>query len=302
MVNNMDGMPMQTPLEVTLTRAPVRHIEFDAKVRIMGPLATHPNLQSVYVFNMYRAGSSVTEAVAEALAFGGNHVPWNIVRDLDGSGVGLIDHQDYSRSSVFINSSHLSLDAITQEGGYLFYGFREIPREFADRFIFTGASVLVARDLRDIGISQYAAVRKHVVAGASGGDIERLRLETAKVNLDAFLLSANTLNFLRRIARCYEPLLRRGCKLLRYEEFVTGQDFDLRGFTQAISDALSPYLSTERKMQDILANLKLRVENSPELKGHATGGKVRLYQDLPDDTLQALNAALEPELRLLGYI
>jgi hypothetical protein len=197
-------------------KRPLRHFEFETRVRLLGPSPQDHTLQSVYLFNMYRAGSSVTEAVAESLAWGGEHVAWNIVRDLDAMGIGMVDPKDFSRSSAFISSKGLSFDEITRCGGYLYYGFREIPKEFALRFVYTAASVIVARDPRDIAISQFAAVKKHVVSGASGQDILRLRELTAEQQLEEFLVSDSTLSFLRRITDCYEPLLKRNCRLLRY--------------------------------------------------------------------------------------
>lgn len=283
-------------------KLPLRHIEFDSKVRILGPQASNPTLQSVYLFNMYRAGSSVTEAVAESLAWGGSHTPWNIVRELDNIGVNLIDPQDYSRNASYIAADRVSIDEFTRQGGYLYYGFREIPREFAERFIYTAASVIVARDPRDIGISQYSAVKKHVISGASGEDIKRLREQTGSVELEEFLLSPSTLSFLRRITQCYEPLIKRGCKLLRYEEFMTPDGFNLQDFANAVSQSLEPYLSVDRPFPAVLKNLDQRVSNSKGLKGHATGGKIRLWKSLTPNALSAINDALGPELRLFGYL
>lgn len=284
------------------TTASLRHIEFEARVRILGPQAHKPNLQSVYVFNMYRAGSSVTEAVAEALAWGSSHTPWNIVRELDRVGVHLIDPQDYSRSASFIASDRTCLDEMTNQGGYLFYGFREIPQSFAERFTYIAASVIVSRDPRDIGISQYAAIKRHAISGASGENIKKLREQTSAVELDEFLLSDGTLAFLRRITRCYEPLLKRGCTLLRYEEFMTFDGFDLAAYTAAVSEAIGRYLSTDRRMPDILRNLDQRIANSKGLQGHASGGQIKLWQGLSPATIKALTKALEPELRFLGYV
>lgn len=278
------------------------HLELNAKIRILGPKPKHSNLQNLYIFNMYRAGSSITEVVAETLAWGSTHTHWNIVKSLDDASVGLIDHQDYTRHSVFVDDGGLSLDRIGQMGGYLYYGFREIPYEFAKRFVFTAASVIIARDPRDIGISQFSAVKRHIISGASGPNIVRLRAMVENMDLDAFLLSEGTLMFLRRITQCYAPLLRRGCPLLRYEDSVSQNGFDKSKYIVAIADSLSPYLQLRMPMTRLLDILQERVAVNRALAGHETGGKINMYRSLSEKTLAKLSDALLPQLKLYGYV
>jgi hypothetical protein len=280
----------------------MRNITFDVKARIQIPIAEHPDIQSLYIFNMYRAGSSVTEAVAQSLAFGSRHTEFNPVQKLDAAGVGLIDHMDYGRHSVYIDANTLSLDMLGSLGGYLYYGFREIPRAYAERFIYTAASVIIARDPRDIAISQYSAVRKHVISGASGIDILRLREVTSETDIDEFLLSEGTIAFIKRITNCYAPLLKRGCVLLRYEEFMKLEYYDIEMFLTSVTTALGSYIQLQMPLAKVFHNLQQRIQNSKALKGHATGGMINLYRSLSPETLIKLNKALEPELKLFGYL
>lgn len=280
----------------------MHQITFDVKARLQMPVAEAPDLQSIYVFNMYRAGSSMTEAVAIALAESSDYTPYNAVQALNAVGIGLIDHQDYNRPSVFIDDAAPTLDQLGTFGGYLYFGFREIPHGYGERFRFPDASVIVVRDIRDIGISQYAAVAKHAVAGASGEDILRLREMTASQDLEQFLLSEGTIAFLRRISSCYRPLIHHGSTVLRYEEFMTPGGFDTGRFLDAVAEALAPYLQLRVSREQTMEILQARMANSKALKGHATGGRINLHLDLPKPVHTALTNALAPELDLLGYL
>ena len=278
------------------------NITFDVKARLQLPKAANPDLQSLYIFNIYRAGSSITEAIAQSLALGSLHTEFNLVQKLDAAGVGLVDHLDYSRHSVYIDAASLTLDALGSMGGYLYYGFREIPLPYAERFIYNAASVIIVRDPRDIAISQYNAVKKHVISGASGTDIARLRELTKTTGLDEFLLSEGTLAFIKRIMNCYAPLIKRGCKVLRYEEFMASGQFDSGGLLKAVAGSIGDYIQLQKSISDILANLERRIQNSDDLKGHATGGKIHLYRSLSPDISKKLESALKSELLLFGYL
>lgn len=269
------------------------------QTRILFPQPTNPDLQSLYIFNMYRAGSSVTEAVGETLGAASRHTSFNLVNALSNAGVGLIDHQDHSRASVHIEPG--ALDVLGTLGGYILNGFREIPQAYAETFAFPGAAVIVVRDPRDIIYSQYNAVKKHMVGGAYAGDITALREQTAQQSVAEFVLSDDSLAFIRRICRCYWPLIHKGVPVIQYETFVKDTGFDAEGLMFTIADHFGPLIEFTVSRERAIDNLRKRIANSKSLSGHQTGGRTQMYRDLPEPLQASLAEALAPELEMFGY-
>lgn len=274
-------------------------VTLPAQTRLMFPQATNPDLQSLYIFNMYRAGSSVTEAVGETLGAASRHTSFNPVNALSAAGVGLIDHQDHRRASVHVEPR--ALDVLGNFGGYILSGFREIPQEFGDAFAFPGAAVIVVRDPRDILYSQYNAVKKHAVSGAHAHDIMALRETTSQQSIEEFMLSDDSLAFIRRICRCYWPLIHKGVPVIQYETFVRDSGFDAEGLMFTIAGHFGPLIAFTVSRERAVDNLKQRIANSKSLRGHQTGARTRMYRDLPGGLQQTLADALSPELAMFGY-
>ncbi|MEO0342680.1 MAG: hypothetical protein AAF198_04510 [Pseudomonadota bacterium] len=280
----------------------MHQIYMQTRVRFQIEQATAPEMQSAYIFNMYRAGSSVTEAVAETLSKFSPLVPLNITRLLDQIGVEVIDHMDFRRTSVFLSASENPLVQLGEYGGFLHYGYREVPPAFSESFQFIGASVIIVRDLRDIGLSQYRAVNKHITTGSSGKNIKQMRQDRSDQDLESFLLSPELLEFLKRISNCYRPMIQKGVKLLKYEDFFENGKFNTNDFFTNIAYALADYVPLEGQTNDIIADLDARINNSRSLKDHATSGKINLYKELDTSVQMEMTAALENELKMLGYL
>ena len=274
-------------------------VTLPTQTRILFPQATHPDLQSLYIFNMYRAGSSVTEAVGETLGAASRHTSFNLVNTLSHAGVGLIDHQDHSRASVHIAPG--ALNVLGDFGGYILNGFREIPQDYAETFAFPGAAVIVVRDPRDILYSQYSAVKKHAVGGSYAGDIKALRETTEQQSLQEFMLSDVSLAFIRRICRCYWPLVEKGVPVIQYESFVQPAGFDAEGLMFTIAGHFGSLIEFTVPRARAIDNLQKRIANSKSLSGHATGGRTRMYRDLPETLQRDLAKALSRELAVFGY-
>lgn len=274
-------------------------VTLPTQTRLLFPQATNPDLQSLYIFNMYRAGSSVTEAVGETLGAASRHTSFNLVNALSAAGVGLIDHQDHTRTSVHVEPR--ALDVLGNFGGYILNGFREIPQDYGDAFAFPGAAVIVVRDPRDILYSQYNAVKKHAVGGAYADDIMALRETTSQQSMEEFMLSDDSRAFIRRICRCYWPLIHKGVPVIQYETFVKDTGFDAEGLMFAIADHFGPLIEFTVSRERATGNLQQRIANSKSLSGHQTGGRTRMYRDLPADLQQKLAEALAPELDMFGY-
>ncbi|MDJ0630798.1 MAG: hypothetical protein QNJ44_21255 [Rhodobacter sp.] len=276
-------------------------LKFDAAVRIPLPEAKRPNLQSVYIFNMYRAASTATTAVIKALSNCTDLVQFNIADELNKIGVALIDHKDFTRPSVYLEDHPENLTKIGSFGGFVYSGFREIPLSYARQFAFHGAAVIVVRDLRDIGISQYNIVSRHTIHGAAGGNIKKLREITAQQSLDEFMASADTVHFLKRLANCYRPLIRKGTTVLRFEDYAGGDGFDTERYALDLVRAVSPYAELKVSEPDYVKAVLDQVKGTQSLKGHSTGGAIGLHRRLKPQTQKRLENALKNELVLLGY-
>lgn len=277
-------------------------VTFDAKVRIPFPDVKNPDSQSVYIFNMYRAASTATTAVIRALADCTDLVQFNVADVLNEVGVALVDHSDFTRPSLFVAEEAGNLAQLGQFGGYIYSGFREIPVGYARQFIFHAASVLVVRDLRDIAISQYKIVKRHRISGAAGGNIKKLREITEQQTLDEFMVSADTIRFLKRLANCYRPVIRKGTKVLRFENYISDGAFDTGRYALDLANAMSAYIKLNTSEAEYVRRVKEQISDDRSLKGHSTGGKIGLHRQLRPETQEKLARVLNPELALLGYI
>ena len=278
------------------------HLTFDARLRIPFPEPTRIDQQSLYVFNLYRAGSSVVEAAAEALAIGLQRTANNVTRALYDAGTEMFDVHAYGKPSLFLADEGASLLRLCDIGGYLNYGFREVPNGFAADFAHIGASVLIVRDPRDIGISHYAAVAKHDdTNGVYGDHIRNARALAASTELGGYLLSDELLTFLRRIALCYRPLIEKGTVVVHYEDLFVDGRFDIAALCDTLYMQFETYNDTSFTLDAFVANTRDRIANSKVLRGHATEGRIGLHLDLDDDLHGAYSAALQDALDLLGY-
>ncbi|WP_106207892.1 hypothetical protein [Aliiruegeria haliotis] len=276
------------------------HMEFEVKTRLLLP-RSRIHVQSLYIFNMYRAGSSLMEAIVESIAAVTPFTAYNIVRALDDAGVSLIDPVDYSRNTLFLDDAFHALDRIADLGGYIYYGFREVPHGYATRFDHVAAAVLLVRDPRDVLISQYSAVAKHVVSGAAGADIMKLREKTENMQREEFITSDESIAFARRIVNCYRPMIEKGMAVLRYEDFFEGSEFQRHRLVETVVDCLADYFPEPPDVEKIAANLEIRIENSKALRGHGTAGTHGMHRSLSRDCQEALVQHLRPELELLNY-
>lgn len=277
------------------------NLEFDLRLRLRLPEVRDLSLQSLYFFNLYRSGSSMVEAIAEALAVRSGRTPFNLSRDLYALGVEYFDSGDFRHSAVHI-ADPVQLTRLSDLGGYLFYGFREVPRGFAEVFTPLAASVLVVRDLRDIGISQYHAVAGHATDNRIlAQQINALRAQNADIPLGDFLLRDDTVAFLTRIAEGYRPMIDRGVKVIRYEDMYSGAELDVERLCQEILGPMIPHLPADWDFADFLREVEQRIANSSALKGHSTGGSIYNWRKLDPELQAKFGARLKPSLELLGY-
>ncbi len=278
------------------------NLNFDLNLRLRLPEPGDPGRQSLYVFNLYRSGSSVVEAVAVSFAerIGGLR-PYNLSSALYRLGVEYFDPENYNQSSVHLRDQ-AQLMRLLELGGYLFYGFREVPYGLSEAFDRTGAAALVVRDPRDIGISHYYAVAKHATSNRIVADqMAALRAQTGSQSLEEYILTPSTLNFLNRIGQCYRPMIERGLPVLRYEDMYVDGAFDLRTLCRAFETAFEPYLPDDWDFEALIARIERAIANSDSLKGHKTGGSIRTYERLDPEVLARYTEALRPSLELLGY-
>jgi len=276
--------------------------EILAKGRILVPASDSPTRQSFHMFGMYRSGSSVLEIVSQALAKAAGLTPFNVAQAIDQAGLSIIDPRDYSRSQIYIDAVGSSLDNLCAHGGYIYYGFREIPIEYGKRFVFLQASTLLVRDPRDILISQFRSVNHHTTDGASGENIKILRKVVSQKSLEEFVLSRQSIQFAKRICDCYERMISRGVKVLNFEEFFgSPKKPGIHGICNRLIDSFPSYLPISVSRDQIRAHIDSLISNSKSLKGHSTGGRIGLYRELSEVTQKKLTVRLEKQLFMLGY-
>lgn len=274
-----------------------------SEFRLRLPQPTNLSLQSFYIFNLYRAGSSVVTAVAESLARVAGRVENDVSRAFYDVGVEFFDAQDFSKSSVFLAQNGAPLLRLCEIGGYVHHGFREVPKGFAEGFTHLAAAILVVRDPRDIGISQYNAVANHVDSNRIVGDqIRRLREQIASMTLEQFLLSEDTLGFLNRIGTCYEAMIRKGMTVVQYEDLFLGGHFSTELLCERIYGHFQPYDDGSWSYDAFVEETNARIRQSPYLQGHATGGQIRMSEALPSEVKAAYTAELKDALQLLNYL
>lgn len=266
------------------------------------PEARLPERQSVFAFGMYRSGSSVLEAISLALAKHSGLTPINLMGNINAAGVAIVDSQDYSRNDNFIEANADSLVSACRMGGYLHYGFREVPHEFSKKHTYIGASFLLARDPREILISQYSAVRKHATEGASGIHILKLREIIEKQNIEDFVTSPDSINFAKRIVESYRPMIAKGMRVYRYEGYfnVDGK-FDIVALARSIARDFDKYLSIPDSKDALAEEVRHITMQSQGLARQVTSGKKSLLDKLPVESRNYLNEALGEQLHLLGY-
>jgi hypothetical protein len=278
------------------------HLTFDTRLRLPFPQPRNLALQSLYVFNLYRAGSSVVEAAAESLALISGRTANNLTRTFYSSGTELIDSQIYGRPLSYLADEGASLLRICEVGGWLNYGFREVPPGFAAGFSHVGAAVLIVRDPRDIGISHYHALARHDDTNQVYGEhVRQARAAAADKDLAEYLLSDELIGFLVRICESYRPIIARGVSVVQYEQLFLDGQFDVGLLCNALFDVFAAFRDARWRDDAFLANTRARIANSKSLQGHATAGTVAMYMDLPPQLRAAYSARLKSQLDLFGY-
>ena len=226
--------------------------------------------------------------------------PHNLSRAFYNLGVEYFDSGNLDASSVHLAEAE-QLMKLTRIGGYLYYGFREVPPDFAAAFRHIGASVLIVRDPRDIGISQYQAVAGHATDNRIlATQIEALREQAEGMEMGAFLLRDDNIAFLRRIAMNYRSMIQRGINVLRYEDMFLDGHLNLRLLAETLVEHLQRYLPDDFDFEAFFENVQKRIENSKALKGHATGGSIYNYMTLDPDLRDAYTAKLQDAIELLS--
>jgi len=276
-------------------------VSLRATVDLALPDASDPSLQNIYFFNLYRSGSSVMEAVALALAAETGRAPVNIMQSLYDMGVEYDVADQRGNSRVYL-SEPSDLDQFARFGGYLIYGFREIPQGYAEAFEHRGAAILMVRDPRDIAISHYHAIKKHSQDNlVTSKHIQGALKKAEEQSLEDYILSPDMLRFIRRICVNYAPLIRGGLKPVHYEDLFDETGFSTRLLCDAVLAETGDYLGGGIDAATLYARTQKFAEDSVALKGHATSGGTRGFMALDPDVRNELTAKLEDCLHLLNY-
>lgn len=275
-------------------------VDLPATLRLLLPKPADPTRQSVYIFGMYRSGSSVLEAVSAVMAQMSGLKMINVGRQINMNHMEIQDISAYDRDNAFLLES--ALDNLCGKGGHLYCGFREIPKSFGDNFSYNAASILLVRDPRDVLMSQYKAVQQHVIENASGEHIKKLRERTSRMSVEEYVTSKGVVDFAKRITNCYANPIRNGTRVFRFEEYATRSDgFNLNGLIGDIHGAIRGYLNIPAPLEEIQKRVATVVADSSHLKGHGTGMKTKAFKTLSDSAQETLWEKLKSELELLGY-
>ena len=102
--------------------------------------------QSIFIFGLYRAGSSLIGVAANEFAQSNNLVPIDVFQNLYDSGVSPVDPTAEPEASFHLADQGRGLARLCELPGYVFHGFREVPIGFAgiDSVIQTEQSSLCA--------------------------------------------------------------------------------------------------------------------------------------------------------------
>lgn len=276
-------------------------LRFDTKLRLRLPPTRWPDKQSLYVFNLYRSASSLVVVITRALGEMIHRQTIDVTQLLYKSGTALFD-TGLSGTHVSYLADGDQLNQFGNFGGYLLSGFREVPLAYAENFGFHQAALLIVRDPRDIGISQYHAVQRHkddnVVAGQH---IKRLRKQTNELSLEQFILRDQTIDFLNRIVLNYRPMIERGMPVVLYEDFFESGVFDLPRLCATFVDHFEAYLPEDFDFEAFLELVNTKIAENDNLKGHGTGGTIYNYRGLPEAVLEEYTERLGESLAILGY-
>lgn len=278
------------------------NITFDTRLRVPFPEPDDLSLQSFYIFNLYRAGSSVLEAAAESFANMSRRTPNNVTRILYDARSEFVDNHDYSKPVIYLADQGASLLRLCEVGGWLNYGFREVPLGFSSGFTQIGATLLIVRDPRDIGISHFHALAKHDdTHGVYGDHIRQARATAADKGLTDYLLSDELIGFLTRICEGYRPMIQRGMPVVHYEDLFLDGEFSVALLCKSILERFSAYDDGSWSLERFVEDTQQRIRNSKALQGHATGGSTKMYLALPDAVRDAYSERLRSSLEILGY-
>lgn len=276
-------------------------LRFDTTLRLRLPPTKWPDRQNLYVFNLYRSASSLVVEITRALGEMIGRQTVDVTHLFYSSGTALFDTGLSGNHLTYLTDAS-QLNQFGNFGGYLLSGFREVPLAYAESFGFHQAAMLIVRDPRDIGISQYHAVRKHDDRNpVSGAHILRLRQEVANESLEEFLLKDQTINFLNRIVLGYRPMIERGMPVVLYEDMFEEGAFDLQRLCASFVDHFEAYLPPDFDFGKFLALVQRRIANNKNLAQHGTGGTIYNYQALPGDVLDRYTDRLSEALAILGY-
>lgn len=277
-------------------------LEVETKLRLNVADARELDKQSIFVFGLYRSGSSVIGVAAKEFAKSNNLVPVDVFQNLYESGVSPVDPTAEPRAPIHLADQGRGLAQLCDLPGYVFHGFREVPIGFAEAFSDPGRAIIFVRDPRDIGISHYFYSSKHTTRNRIiGKSILNLRNITSNRNLEEFLIEDYNIEFLNRICLSYKNLINLGVKVVKYEDLFVDDKFNNSKLLKILCRHFSDKCNSNFSIEQLEKNLESSIKRSVRLKSHKTSGSIELFKSLSSEKMSLYTKKLSDCLYLLGY-
>ena len=265
---------------------------FSVRGVITLPAARNPTRQSVFLFNMAQMPRTTISSVANTLARSAGLTPVDIGGVFSRLKISFDDRERHNATELYLDGEDRTLDNICAHGGYLYYGFEELPMAFSQRFVYVDAAVLLTRDPRDIAVARYQTAE----------EAARARDKTLDVSVDDYVMSDEALSRVRHACDSYLTPIRHGLHLVQFEPSLRpNHRLDIAAMTEKLVKKLPKYLQNpqrKERRQGILDDVMRKRPTAATVSSHYGHG---LHQMLQPETQEALSKALEMQLLYLGY-
>lgn len=265
---------------------------FSARGIITLPAARSPTRQSVFLFNMPQMPRATVSSVAHTMARSAGLTPVDIGGIFSRLKISFDDRERHNGTELYLSGDDRTLDDICAHGGYLYFGFDELPMGFSQRFIYVDAAALLTRDPRDVIVAQYQADQSK----AKSHD------HPAALPLDEYVLNDRVVSRIRHVCDSYLAPIRNGLRLVQFEPCLRpNRNLDIVEMAEKLAKKLPQYLHNPQRKErrkDILEETIRRRPSVTTITEHYAHG---LYESLQPETQTKLNEILEMQLLYLGY-
>ena len=255
------------------------------------PDAQDQTLQNLYFFNLCWSSRELVRRTAQAVAKSTGRVSVDVSSGFYSLGVEYADHGDFGSSSLHFAAPE-QLVKLTQVGGYVIHGFNKLPTTFSKNFLPVGASMIVVRDPRDIGIALHYAL--------TGRDL----LENPKnpKKIENFLLRDKLIDEVNNLVSGYASIIQRGAQVIMYEDLCADGAPSIPMMADSVLERLSQFLPNDMNFQILIDSIDegKSTENKTEKVGHSTY-EPYAFTRLEPSLLEEYTRRLSSSIEIMGY-